>query len=130
LQPGRLVVLVACAVRVDLINAAARERGELFHDRAVNQDAEAAAAYRAVLQWPAINHNLTWLICCPLESGGKWHLIARPGHVEMRDILDTEGNPDEHVWTLQSHPIDSILYGVSEEVGLAGRMRRLRATPG
>jgi hypothetical protein len=48
----------------------------------------------------------------------------------MRDILDTEGNSDEHVWTLQSDAIDSILHGVSEEVRLAGWMWRLRATPG
>jgi hypothetical protein len=124
-----LVVLAAGAVGVDLLNAPAGERGELFDDRAVDQDAEAAAANRAVLQWSAINHNLPWLICCPLESGSERHLIARPGHVEMRDILNSEGNSDEHVWTLQSDAIDSILHGVSEEVRPAGRMWRLRATP-
>jgi hypothetical protein len=73
---GRLVVLAASAVRVDLLDAPARERGELFHDRAVDQDAKAAAANRAVLQRPAINDNLPWLVCCPLEGGGERHLIA------------------------------------------------------
>jgi hypothetical protein len=48
----------------------------------------------------------------------------------MRDILDAEGNSNEHVWTLQSHAIDSILHGVSEEVRSAGWMWRLRATSG
>ena len=27
----------------------------------------------------------------------------------MRHILDAERDPDEHVWTLQSHPIDGIV---------------------
>lgn len=73
---GGLVVLVAGAVRVYLLNAPARERGELFHDRAVDQDAEAAAANRAVFQRPAINHNLPRLVRCPLQGGGEGHLIA------------------------------------------------------
>lgn len=40
----------------------------------------------------------------------------------MRHILDAERDPDEHVWTLQSHPIDGIVNRLSEEVGLASRM--------
>jgi hypothetical protein len=45
----------------------------------------------------------------------------------MGHILDSEGDSDEYVWTLKSHPVDGIMNGVTEEVGLARRMWRLSA---
>ena len=47
----------------------------------------------------------------------------------MRHILDSKGDSDQDVWTLQSHSIDRITYSVTEEVGLISRMRRLRTPP-
>jgi len=66
-KPGGSVVLGAGAIGVDLIDAAAGERRKLFNDCAVNQDAEAAAGHCAVLQRPAIDHNLTRLIRSTLD---------------------------------------------------------------
>ena len=43
----------------------------------------------------------------------------------MGHILDSERDSDEDIWTLQSHPIDGIMYGFAEEVGLARWMWRL-----
>jgi len=122
------VVLCARAVRVDLLNAAAGERGELLDNGAVDEDAKAASTHRAMFQRPAIDHNLTWLICRRLERGGQRHLVGRPGHVEVGHILDSEGDSHQDIWTLQSHPIDSIMYRLAEEVSFAGWMRRLGTT--
>jgi hypothetical protein len=122
---GFSVVFRAGAVGVDLLHAAAGERGELFHDRPVDKDAEPPATHCAMLQWPAVDHHLARLICRGLDRGGKRHLIARPGYVEVGHILDSERDSNECVRTLQSHPINGIVNGVAEEVGLARRMRRL-----
>ena len=127
---GGSVVLGACTVRVDFLNAAAGERGELFHDCAVDQDAEAASTHCAMLERPAIDHHLAWLIRRALDSGGKGHLIARPGHIEVGDILDSKRDAHQHFWTLQSHPVNSIAYGLTEEVRLIRRMWRLSTTNG
>ena len=124
-KQGGSVVLGAGAIGVDLIDAAAGERRKLFNDCAVNQDAEAAATHCAMLQRPAINHDLARLIRRTLHRGGKRHLITGPW---MRHILDSKGDSDEDVWTLQSHSIDRIIDGVTEEVGLVGGMGRL-STP-
>jgi hypothetical protein len=122
---GGSVVLSTRAVGVDLVHAAAGECGELFNDRAVNQDTEAATAHCATLQRPAIDHHLARLIRHALDCSGQRHLITGPW---VRYILDSKGDSDQDIWTLQSHSIDRIMYGVTEEVGLAGRMRRL-STP-
>jgi hypothetical protein len=122
---GGSVVLGACTVGVDFLDATAGEGGKLFHDCAIDQDAEAAATHGAVLKWPAIDHHLARLIRRALDSGGKRYLIARPGHVEMRNILNSERDPDQRFWALQSHAVDSIVYGLTEEVGLVRRMWRL-----
>jgi hypothetical protein len=119
------VVLGACAIGVDLIDAAAGERRKLFNDCAVDQDAETAAAHCAVLQRPAIDHDLARLSRRTLDRSGKRHLITGPW---VRHILDSKGDSDEDVWTLQSHSIDRIIDGVTEEVGLVGGMGRL-STP-
>ena len=72
------VVFRTGAVGIDFLNASAGERGELFHDRAVDQDAQAVAAHRPVLQWPAIDDNLSGLISCALKGSRQRDLIARP----------------------------------------------------
>ena len=125
---GGSVVLGTRAVGVDLLNAAAGERRKLLNDCAVDKDAEAASTHGAMLQRPAIDHNLTRLVCRGLDGGGERHLVARPGHVEVGHILDSERDSYEDVRTLQSHPVDGIMDGVAEEVRLVGWMRRLRAT--
>jgi hypothetical protein len=124
---GLLVVLSAGAVGVDLIHAPAGECGKLLNNCAVDKDAETSATHRAMLQWPAIDHHLARLTWHALDRSSKWDLIARPGHIEMWHILDSEGDSDEYVWTLKSHPVDGIMDGVTEEVGLARRMGRLSA---
>jgi hypothetical protein len=43
----------------------------------------------------------------------------------MRYILNAKCDPNEHVRTLQSHPVDGIVHDLGEEVGLVGRMRRV-----
>ena len=129
-KPGRPVVLRARAVGVDLLNAAAGERGKLFNDRAVDKDAETASTHCAMLQRPAIDHHLARLICRGLDRGGKRHLVPRPGHIEMGHILDSERDSYKDVWTLQSHPVDGIMYRFAEEVGLARRVWRLSAMHG
>jgi hypothetical protein len=124
---GDSVVLGAGAIGVDLIDAAAGERRKLFNDCAVNQNAEAATAHRAMLQRPAVDHNLARLICRTLNRSGERHLITGPW---MRHVLDAKADSDQDVWTLQSHSVDRITYGVTEEVGLVGWMRWLSTPPG
>ena len=124
---GFSVVLSARAIGIDLLDAAAGECGKLFHDCAVDQDAETPATHCAMLQWPPIDHDLSRLICRGLDRSGKRHLIARPGRVEVGHILDSEGDSDECVRTLQSHPVDGIMNGIAEEVGLVSRMWGLSA---
>jgi hypothetical protein len=87
-------------------------------------------AHRAMLQRPAIDDNLTRLISRSLKCGGQRHLITRPGHVEVRYVLDTERNPDEYVGTLQSDSVDGVMHGLDEEVSLAGGVRWLSAAHG
>ena len=122
------VVLGARAVGVDLLNAATGEGRKLLNDCAVDKDAEAASAHGAMLQRPAINHDLTRLIRRRLDCGGKWHPVASPGHVEVGHILDSERDSYEDVRTLQSNPVDGIMNGLAEEVCFVGWMWRLRAT--
>ena len=81
-----------------------------------------------MLQWPAIDHYLARLTSRALDCRGKRYLIARPRHIEVGDILDTEGDSNECLWTLKSYSVDGVMNGVAEEVGLARRMRRLSAT--
>jgi Protein of unknown function (DUF3499) len=128
MQNQGLIVLCACAVGVDLLNAAARECGKLFDDCAVDKDAEPPSTHGAMLQRPAINHDLTRLIRRRLDCGGKWHPVASPGHVEVGHILDSEPDSYQDIWTLQSHPVDSVTYGLAEEVRLARRRWRPSAT--
>ena len=124
-KPGAgSIVLGSRAVRVDLVDAATGERRKLFNDRAVNQDAEAATAHCAMLQRPAIDHDLARLIRRTFDRGRKRHLITGPW---VRHILDSEGDSDQHIWTLQSHAIDRIIDDVTEEVGLVRRMGWLSA---
>jgi hypothetical protein len=125
---GFSVVLSARAVWVDLLHAAAGERGKLLNDRAVDKDAQTLATHRAMLQRPAKDHHLSRLTRYALNRGGKRHLIARPSHIEVGHILDSERDSDEGFWTLESHSVDGIVDGVAEEVGLARRMWRLSAT--
>jgi hypothetical protein len=126
----RSVILRASTVGIDLLNASAGERGELLHNRAIDQDPQAMTAHGAVLQRPAIDDNLARLIGSSLECRRQWHLITGPGHVEVRYVLDAERDADEHVGTLQPNPVDGVMHRLSKEVRLAGRMRRLRATCG
>ena len=125
---GGSVVLGARAAGVDLLNAAARQGRKLLNDCAVDKDAEAASAHGAMLQRPAIDHNLTRLVCRGLDCGGERHLVARPGHVEVGHILDSERDSYEDVRTLQSHPVDGIMNGLAEEVRFVRWMWRLCAT--
>ena len=124
------VVVCARAVRIDLLNAAAGERGELFDNGAVDEDAKTASTHGAMFQRPAIDHNLTWLICRGLERGGQRHLVGRPGHVKVGHVLDSERDSHQDIWTLESHPIDGGMYRFAEEVSFAGWMRRLGTTHG
>ena len=119
-KPGRLIVCGARAVGVDLLNAATGECGKLFDNGSVDKDAEPASTHCAMLQRPAIDHNLARLIRCCLDRGGKRHLVASPGHVEVGHILDPERDAYQDIWTLQSHPVDGVMYGLAEEVRLAG----------
>ena len=73
---GHSVVLCTRAVRVDLVNAAASERGELLNDRAVDEYSQTSARYRAMLERATIDHNLARLIGRTLKRCGQWHLIA------------------------------------------------------
>ena len=73
---GGSVVLCTRAVRVDLVDAAASERGELLNDRAVDENPQAAARYRAMLKRATINHDLARLIGRTLKRCGQRHLIA------------------------------------------------------
>ena len=82
-------------------------------------------AHSAVLQRPAIDNHLARLTRHTLHCSRKRHLITGPS---VWYILDSKGDSDEDIWTLQSHSIDRIMHGVTEEVGLAGGMRRL-STP-
>jgi len=111
------------------LNATAGECGELLDNCAVDKDAEPAPTHCAMLQRPAIYHNLARLIRSRLHRGGKWHLVASPGHVEVGHILDAEGDSYQDVWTLQSHPVNGVTYRLAEEIRLAGRRRRPSATP-
>ena len=70
------VVFGACAVRVDLVDAAASERGELLNDRAVDENPQASARYRAMLKRATIDHDLARLIRRTLKRCGQRHLIA------------------------------------------------------
>jgi hypothetical protein len=124
------VVVRAGALWVDLLNAATGKGRKLLHDCAVHKDAEAAAADGTMLQGSAVDHNLSGLICGSLECGGQWHLVVRPRHVKVGDVLDTERDPSENVWTLQAYPIDGIVHRLSEEIRLACRMRGVRAAGG
>ena len=125
---GTLIVLCACAVGVDLLNAAAGECRKLFDNCAVDKDAEPASTHGAMLQRPAIHHNLTRLIRRRLDCGGEWHPVASPGHVEVGHIFDSERDSYQDIWTLQSYPVDGVTYGLAEEVRLAGRRWRPSAT--
>jgi hypothetical protein len=87
-------------------------------------------ADRAMLQRPAIHHNLARLIGRPLQSGSQRHLLAGPGHVEMRHVLDAKGDSHKCVRTLQSDPIDGIVDRFGEEVGLARRLWRMSTMAG
>jgi hypothetical protein len=87
-------------------------------------------AHGAMLQRPAIDDNLTRLISRSLKCGGQRHLITRPGHVEVRYVLDAERDPHEHVGTLQSDSVDGVMHGLDEEVSLAGGVRWLSAAHG
>ena len=73
---GDSVVLCTRAVRVDLVNAAAGERGELLNDRAVDENPQASARYRAMLKRATVDHHLARLIGRTLKGCGQWHLIA------------------------------------------------------
>ena len=119
---GDSVVVCTRAVGVDLVYAAAGERGQLLYDRAVDENPQAAARYCAMLKRATINHNLARLIGRTLERRSQWHLIAGPGHVEMRHILDAEGDSDEYVRTLEPDAIHCVVYGLCEEVCLACRV--------
>ena len=68
---GGSILLSARAVGVDLIHATAGERRKLFNDCAVNQDAEAAATHCAMLQRPAIDHDLARLIAVPSTAAAS-----------------------------------------------------------
>ena len=115
-KPGRLIVLCSRAVGVDLLNAAAGECGKLLDNCAVDKDAEPTSTHGAMLQRPAIHHNLARLIRRRLDRGGKWHSVASPGHVEVRHVLDSECDSNQDIWTLQSDPVDGVMYGLAEEV--------------
>ena len=84
----------------------------------------------AMFQRPAIDDNLTRLISRSLKCGGQRHLITRPGHVEVRYVLDAECDPNEHIGTLQSDPVDGVMHGPNEEVSLASGVRRLSTAHG
>jgi hypothetical protein len=84
----------------------------------------------AMFQRPAIDDNLTRLISRSLKCGGQRHLITRPGHVEVGYVLDAERDPDEHIGTLQSDPVDGVMHGPNEEVSLASGVRRLSTAHG
>ena len=73
---GDSVVLCTRAVRVDLVDAATGERGELLNDRAVDENPQASAGYRAMLKRATIDHHLARLIGCTLERCSQRHLIA------------------------------------------------------
>ena len=73
---GDSVVFCTRAVGVDLIYAAAGERGQLLNDRAVDENPQAAARYRAMLKRATINHDLARLIGRTLKRCGQRHLIA------------------------------------------------------
>jgi hypothetical protein len=87
-------------------------------------------AHGAMLQRPAIDDNLTRLISRSLKCGGQRHLITRPGHIEVGYVLDAERDPDEHIGTLQSDPVDGVMHGLDEEVSLASGVRRLSVAHG
>jgi hypothetical protein len=72
------VVFRTRAVGIDFLDASAGERGKLFHNRAVDQDAQAMTAHRPVLQWPAIDDNLSRLISRAFKGSCQRDLIARP----------------------------------------------------
>ena len=116
-----LIVCCARAVGVDLLNAAAGECGKLFDNGAVDKDAEPTSTHGAMLQRPAIDHNLAWLIRRCLDRGGKGNLVPSPSHVEVGHILYSERDSYQDVRTLESHPVDGVVYGLAEEVRLAGR---------
>jgi len=48
----------------------------------------------------------------------------------MRHILDAEGDPGQHVRTLEADAIHCIVYGFGEEVCLACRVRWVGAMRG
>jgi hypothetical protein len=73
---GDSVVFCPRAVRVDLVNAAAGERGELLNDRAVDENPQASARYRAMLKWATIDHDLARLIRRTLKRCGQRDLIG------------------------------------------------------
>jgi len=64
------VILCTGAVGIDLLDTSAGECGELFHNRAVDQDAQTMTAHRAMLQRPTIDDNLARLISSSLKCGG------------------------------------------------------------
>ena len=73
---GHSVVLCTRAVRVDLVNAATGERGELLNDRSVDEYPQTSARYRAMLERATIDHNLARLIGRTLKRCGQRHLIT------------------------------------------------------
>ena len=73
---GDSVVFRTRAVRVDFVNAPAGERGELLNDRAIDENPQASARYRAMLKRATVDHHLTRLIGRTLKRCGQRHLIA------------------------------------------------------
>lgn len=124
------VVLRASAVRIDLLDAAARQCRQLFHNRAIDEDPQAPTAHRSMFQRPAIDDNLARLIGGSLKCSSQRNLISRPGDVEVWHVLDAECDPNKRIWTLQSHAVDGVVHCLGEEISLANRMRRLSATRG
>ena len=71
-----------------LLNAAAGESGKLLNDGAVDKDAKAASTHGAMLQRPAIDHDLS-PSCCGLERqppapGPKTRPYRNGAHLRFR----------------------------------------------
>ena len=61
----------AGAVGIDLVDAAAGQRGQLLDDRPVDQDAQTRAAHRAVLQRAAVDHDLGRVVLLPSRAAAS-----------------------------------------------------------
>ena len=84
---SRGLVLGAGPVRVDLVDAASGQRGELLDDGAVDQDPQAPPAGRAMLQRAPIDHHLGGPVRRTLERGGQRDLVGGQRRVETRHVL-------------------------------------------